>query len=214
MVDIANLEKKINKSKNKYLQDKGKYEKLLEMKNNKEQDITKLKLEKERLDKARIFLMKSAEYQREKIKTEFENIVTQALQYIMEEEIYFEIDIKEVRGRAEAEFLIKSVRDGVVTRTGIETSRGDGVADIVGLALDIAKIQCANPKNEGPLILDEPAKQVSDEHIENIGRFLKDISEAFNRQIIMITHNRKLTEMGDTKYEVRLDGTVSKVMQL
>lgn len=210
-MDIAKLEQTINHAKEKFLQDKGKYENLVAMKQAKEDSIANLKKKQEQLDKARIFLIKSGEYQRQQIKTEFENTVSQALQYIMEEEIYFEIDIREVRGRAEAEFFIKSVRDGVITRTGIETSRGDGVADVVGLALDIAKIECANPKNEGPLILDEPAKQVSAEHIENIGRFLKEISEAFGRQIIMITHIRKLGDMADAKYEVKLNGTVSEV---
>jgi len=213
-MDIASLERTINLAKEKFLQDKGKYENLLEMKQTKEDAIVNLNNKKEQLDKARIFLIKSAEYQRQQIKTEFENIVSQALQYIMEEEVYFEIDIREVRGRAEAEFFVKSVRNGVTTRTGIETSRGDGVADVVGLALDIAKIECTNPKNLGPLILDEPAKQVSAEHIENIGNFLKEISEAFGRQIIMITHIRKLGDMADAKYEVRLDGTESKVTQI
>lgn len=213
-MDIALLEQEINLAKEKFLQDKGKYENLVSIKKSKENEIENLKKKRENLDKARIFLIKSAEYQREQIKTEFENIVSQALQYIFNEEIYFEIDIKEVRGRAEAEFFIKSVRNGVITRTGIETSRGDGVADIVGLALDIAKIECANPKNLGPLILDEPAKQVSQEHIENIGTFLKEISDAFGRQIIMVTHNRKLADFADTKYEVRLNGTVSEVIPL
>lgn len=211
-MDIAKLEQIINTAKEKYLQDKGKYENLIAMKTDKENNIANLKKKHEQLDKARIFLIKSGEYQREQIKSEFENTVSQALQYILEEEIYFEIEIKEVRGRAEAEFFIKSVRDGVTTRTGIETSRGDGVSDIVSLALNIAEIECSNPKNKGPLILDEPAKQVSSEHIENIGRFLKEISDAFDRQIIMITHNRKLGDMGDEKFEVKLNGTVSEVI--
>lgn len=213
-MDIALLEQEINLAKEKFLQDKGKYENLVSIKKNKENGIENLKKKRENLDKARIFLIKSAEYQRQQIKTEFEEMVSQALQYILEEEIYFEIDIHETRGRAEAEFFIKSIRDGVTTRTGIETSRGDGVADIVGLALSIAQIECANPKNKGPLVLDEPAKQVSAEHIENIGKFLKEISEAFDRQIIMITHIHKLGDIADAKFEVKLEGTESKVTRI
>lgn len=213
-MDIALLEQEINLAKEKFLQDKGKYENLVSIKKNKENGIENLKKKRENLDKARIFLIKSAEYQRQQIKTEFEEMVSQALQYILEEEIYFEIDIHETRGRAEAEFFIKSIRNGVTTRTGIESSRGDGVADIVGLALSIAQIECANPKNKGPLVLDEPAKQVSAEHIENIGKFLKEISEAFDRQIIMITHIHKLGDIADAKFEVKLEGTESKVTRI
>ena len=213
-MDIALLEQEINLAKEKFLQDKGKYENLVSIKKSKENEIENLKKKRENLDKARIFLIKSAEYQRQQIKTEFEEMVSQALQYILEEEIYFEIDIHETRGRAEAEFFIKSIRDGVTTRTGIETSRGDGVADIVGLALSIAQIECTNPKNKGPLVLDEPAKQVSAEHIENVGNFLKEISEAFDRQIIMITHIDKLGDMSDAKFLVKLEGTESKVERI
>lgn len=213
-MNIALLEQEINLAKEKFLQDKGKYENLVSIKKSKENEIENLKKKRENLDKARIFLIKSAEYQRQQIKTEFEEMVSQALQYILEEEIYFEIDIHETRGRAEAEFFIKSIRNGVTTRTGIESSRGDGVADIVGLALSIAQIECANPKNKGPLVLDEPAKQVSAEHIENIGKFLKEISEAFDRQIIMITHIHKLGDIADAKFEVKLEGTESKVTRI
>jgi len=213
-MDITLLKQEINLAKEKFLQDKGKYENLVSIKKSKENEIENLKKKRENLDKARIFLIKSAEYQRQQIKTEFEEMVSQALQYILEEEIYFEIDIHETRGRAEAEFFIKSIRDGITTRTGIETSRGDGVADIVGLALSIAQIECANPKNKGPLVLDEPAKQVSAEHIENIGKFLKEISEAFDRQIIMITHIHKLGDIADAKFEVKLEGTESKVTRI
>lgn len=213
-MDITLLKQQINLAKEKFLQDKGKYENLVSIKKSKENEIENLKKKRENLDKARIFLIKSAEYQRQQIKTEFEEMVSQALQYILEEEIYFEIDIHETRGRAEAEFFIKSIRDGITTRTGIETSRGDGVADIVGLALSIAQIECANPKNKGPLVLDEPAKQVSAEHIENIGKFLKEISEAFDRQIIMITHIHKLGDIADAKFEVKLEGTESKVTRI
>jgi DNA repair ATPase RecN len=210
-MDIVKLEQTINATKEKFLQDKGKYENFLAMKKAKEESIANLKKKHEKLDKARIFLIKSGEYQRQQIKTEFENMVTQALQYIMEEDICFEIDIQEVRGRAEAEFYIKSIRDGVATRTSISESRGDGISDVVGLALNVAQLECTNPKNNGPLILDEPAKQVSAKHIDNIGRFLKDLSEAFNRQIIVITHIRKLGDMADAKFDVELNGTVSEV---
>lgn len=214
-MDIVKLEQAISSAKEKFLQDKGKYENFLAMKKAKEKKIDDLKKEHEKLDKARVFLIKSGEYQRQQIKTEFENMVTQALQYIMEEDISFEIDIQEARGRAEAEFYIKSIRDGVATRTSIAESRGDGISDVVGLALNVAQLECTNnPKNNGPLILDEPAKQISATHIDNIGKFLKDLSEAFNRQIIVITHISKLGDMADAKFNVELDGTVSKVTSI
>lgn len=65
------------------------------------------------------------------------------------------------------------------------------------------------PKIEGPLILDEPAKHVSDDYIVNVAEFLKNVSSMFNRQIIMVTHNSHLLESGDYVYRVTLNNGIS-----
>lgn len=213
-MDIYSIEQTIKKHRDKVTQLKAQYDLLLSQKLQKEEKMIDIKNYSERLDKARILLIKSGEYQRKKVKKDIEDMVTKALQYILEEDIYFEIEIKEARGRSEAQFWIKSIRNGVVTRTGIEDSRGDGIFDIVTLALNVALLELTSPKIKGPLIFDEPAKQVSKDHIQNIGTFLKEISEAFGRQIIMITHNKELSNIGDSKFLVSLEGTKSKVVEL
>lgn len=214
MVDINEVEKLIRQKRENFIRLKEKHDNLINMKLQKERRVEELNKEKEKLDKARLLLLESAEYQRERVKGEFEQMVTNALQFILREDIQFEINVKDTK-KSELEFLIKSTRDNVVTRTGIESSRGDGVADIVGLALNIAMLECVdNPKNKGPLVLDEPAKQVSKDHIERVGDFLKEISKGFNRQIIMVTHINELSGYADTKYEVSLDGSVSKVKKM
>ena len=195
--------------KNQFLKDKGKYENLMLQKTNKEQELFSLKSNHETYDKARLLLLQTADYQRKKVKEDLEDMVTKALQYIREEEIYFNIHIKESRGRAECEFEITSIRDGIKTTTGVMESRGDGISDIVGLALDIAMIELSGVS--GPIILDEPTKQLSKRYINNIGAFLKDLSETFNRQIIMITHNKQLMNAGNNKINVVLEGTQSKI---
>jgi DNA repair exonuclease SbcCD ATPase subunit len=64
---------------------------------------------------------------------------------------------------------------------------------------------------EGPFILDEPAKHVSEEYIINVGKFLKEINTNFNRQIIMVTHNTHLSEISDKRYVVTMSGGISNV---
>lgn len=216
MFDVNNLEKTINVAKGRFHIEKGKYENLINIKKEKEIEIAKLKKQKEILEKAKITMMKSAEFQREQIKSQFETMVTNALQFIFEQEIYFEIEIKEGgrSGSTEAYFYIKSMRDGEMIRTGVEESRGDGILDVIGLALDLTMIQFVEPKNNGPLILDEPSKQVSKQHWERVGEFLKNISQAFDRQVIMITHNRQLAEFADAKFEIRLVGNESRVSEI
>ena len=64
------------------------------------------------------------------------------------------------------------------------------------------------------MILDEPAKHVSEEYIFNVGNFLKQTSEMFNRQIIMVTHNQHLSAISNNCYRVEIDDSVSYVTKV
>lgn len=216
-MEVSVLEKRLNGIKDRFNQKKGKYDALLENKAKKEKELEKLKKMHERLEKARLMFMKTAEYQRDQIKKEFEKIVTQALQFIRNEEIFFEIDLEEKRGRAEAKFFIKTIRDGVATRTPLEDtslkdSRGDGVSSIVRIALSIALLELSG--RSGPLVMDEPAKEVSVEYIENSADLLKKISETFSRQIILSTHIDSMSNVASKKFSVKLIGTESVVEEV
>lgn len=200
-----NNKEKFLKLKDVFLKEKGKYENLLKTKETKLQEVESTKALQLSLDQARELLLDTAKYQRKKIISDLENMVTKALQYIRNEEIYFIIDMRPVRGRVECDFKIKTVRDGVVNINSVINNRGDGVSDIVSLALSVAMLELSN--SDGPIIFDEPAKQVSKKYIENVEQFLKDISIAFDRQIILITHKDELMFVGDNKIDVSLKGT-------
>ena len=86
--------------------------------------------------------------------------------------------------------------------------------DIISLALRIAFLQVHKPKIEGPLILDEPAKHVSEDYIFNVADFLKRTSEMFNRQIIMVTHNNHLASISTNAYKVYMKGTESRLEKI
>ncbi|MFB0972854.1 MAG: ABC transporter ATP-binding protein, partial [Neofamilia sp.] len=61
------------------------------------------------------------------------------------------------------------------------------------------------------LILDEPAKHVSEEFTFDIGEFLLQFSDQMNRQIIMITHNPHLASLSKSIYTVTQENGISKV---
>jgi len=75
---------------------------------------------------------------------------------------------------------------------------------VISLALRAALLHANKPKLDGPIILDEPAKHVSDEYSRQVAEFLKQLSTAFGRQIIMVTHNQHLANTGDTSYIVEM----------
>lgn len=178
---------------------------------NKENELKKIEEMIDTLEQVRILLQRASEYAREQIKQQIEMLVTHCLQFVFGPYLEFKIELSEVRGKADAEFYVISIFDNVKVKTKPQDARGGGVVDVISLALRIAVIQSTNYYSDGPIILDEPAKHVSNEYIGNVAQFLKQISEVFNRQIIMITHNQYLSEIADTAYRVELKEGVSEV---
>lgn len=156
---------------------------------------------------------KAAEYARENSKLTIENIVSRALQAIFQDNMEFKIELAEKGNKPAADFLVSSTweNDFVITNDPQE-ARGGGIVDIISLALRIALMEtCRIPKSV-PLVLDEPAKHVSDEYISNVAAFLHEVIKAFERQIIMVTHNHYLASAGDMVYEVKMENGESKVI--
>ena len=126
----------------------------------------------------------------------------------------FKIEINELYGKPNAEFYVLTKTEESIIKTKPELSRGGGVVDIISLALRIAFLEIYKPKIEGPLILDEPAKHVSEEYIFNVADFLKKTSELFNRQIIMVTHNNHLSSIGTKAYRVYMKESKSYLEEI
>ncbi|SHK48323.1 OLD family protein [Tepidibacter formicigenes] len=179
-----------------------------------ENEIDNLKIQEDTFTKAKILLEESSMYAREQIKYQFEVMVTKALQFVTGENIEFKIEFEQKRGRPEASFyVVTKLDDDSEVKNNPEESRGGGIIDIISLTLKYCMLQTHNPPIEGPFILDEPAKHVSEEYIVNVGKFLKEINTAFNRQIIMVTHNTHLSEISDKRYLVTMENGISNATE-
>lgn len=211
MKDCIELDNKINILKNFFSRESGKRDKLAEQIEINKAKITNLNENIELLEKVNILLQKTSEYGREQAKKQIEIIVTNCLQYVFDSNIEFIIEIEQLYGKPNAEFYVITKTDNEVIKTKPELSRGGGIVDIISLALRISFLQIHKPLVEGPLILDEPAKHVSEDYIFNVADFLKRISDMFNRQVIMVTHNNHLSSISTCAYKVHLEGTQSIV---
>ncbi len=158
----------------------------------------------ERLEQVKTLLQNTAEYAREQAKQQVELLVTHALQYVFGPEMEFAINLEVLRGRPEADFRVISTYGNLMVNNRPEDSRGGGVVDVISLALRLALLQSYQPPIDGPLVLDEPGKHISEDFVANVAEFLKYVSQVFDRQVIMITHNRVLTEIADRAYKVEL----------
>lgn len=146
---------------------------------------------------------------RKQAKENVELMVTNALQFVFEEDLEFVINYDEKRGRPEADFLIVSNFNGTKVELPPEDSRGGGISDVVSVTLRIALAELFGVK--GPMVLDEPTKHLSKRFTDNFAMFLRQISEQFNRQFILISHNLTLAEFGNKSYLVEEINGVSKV---
>lgn len=208
------LEENLSQLKEFLAKEMGKKEKIEEQLTKFKSDAKDIEDKIELLSKVGILFHKTSEYARNQAKIQVESLVTKCLQYIFETNIEFLIEIEEQRGKSNAEFYVVNEMEDMLIKTKPELSRGGGVVDIVSLALRIAFLQTHKPKIQGPLILDEPGKHVSDEYIFNVAEFLKQTSELFNRQIIMVTHNNHLAAIGSNAYKVNLKGSISTLSKI
>lgn len=213
-MDLKELDLNLNKLNNKILNDEGKIE-ILE---NQLEKIEKSLEEKEKysevLSQVSVLFQKTSEFAREQSKRQIEDTVTKCLQFIFETDIEFLIELSEARSVPIAEFFVQSnYSEGYSIKTKPEIARGGGVVDIISLALRIAFLQQNQPSLSGPLILDEPGKHVSNDYIFNLGEFLKQSSNVFHRQIIMVTHNPHLSQISDKSFYVKNKGGISEVSQ-
>lgn len=189
--------------------EEGKKEKFLEDIEKMESKVKEIELEVDLIEKVGLLLQKTSEFARNQAKVQIESLTTNCLQFIFENNSEFEIEIEELYGKASAEFYVTTYFEDKIIKTKPEESRGGGVVDIISLALRIAFLQVHKPKIEGPLILDEPAKHVSEDYIFNVADFLKRTSEIFGRQIIMVTHNDHLASISAKAYRVDMKKTES-----
>lgn len=127
---------------------------------------------------------------------------TSALQYaLQDEDIEMRVTEKDYRDSIASDVRIVSKKTGM--ETPIRGAKGGGISDIVNTAIRIGIIKSfRDPAIDGPIILDEPYKQLSSEYQPAIADFLKRITTDFDRQIILSTHNDFIRESGGKKIRV------------
>lgn len=159
-------------------------------------------------DLVQILLQLTSEYARQQAKQRIEEIVTSALTVVFGKDYEFRIEITTRANQPVADYYLES--EGIVTQLKPpDYDRGGGVADVVSLALKLAVAELSGVN--GTLMLDEVGKHVSQEYAPNVAYFLKQYSEQFNRQIVLITHNAALAEVADHSLGVTQSNGRSKV---
>ena len=196
---ITSTKADVTRLKTKLLQDKAKKDLLIQHKQKALDAITEATEQIGIFDKVQILLQKTSEYARQQAKDRIESVVSEALNVVFGGNHSFVIDLGIRAGQPVADYWLN---DGS-TFTKLEKpdyDRGGGKVDIISLALRLAIGEMKGIT--GPMFLDEVGKHVSKEYAPNVAYFLKQYSAQFNRQIVLITHNADLAEIGETSISV------------
>ena len=172
---------------------KGKLEKLLyeynHAKRQEEEEFKTLKeehLQVEHILQAQKIVQEAAEAIQTQAHNRISGVVTRCLKAVFGEDAYeFKINFSQKRGRTEADLLF--VRDGV--EMDPTTASGGGTLDLASFALRLACLQLALPRRRKLLVLDEPFKMVSANHLPAIRELLLSLSNELKIQFLIITHH-------------------------
>lgn len=196
------IEKSLEEMKKVFYSESAKKKVLEDRKSNLENKLEEISTNIDTLEKVQILFQKTSEYAREQGRVAISNMTTSMLNFIFDDKYKFDIELDLKRNVASAEFYVTEEYEDRILKTKPQESRGGGIVDVIGLALRLSFLEQANPKIEGPLILDEPAKHVSSEYTDLIGEFLVKYSSSRDRQIIMITHNEHLANLSENGYRI------------
>jgi DNA repair ATPase RecN len=205
---LATLEHRLEKMQDEYNRRLAQSDIIKKQRDSLENKIKGDRDKKIHLEKVSTLLVKTADAARDAGKTRMEKVVTRALQSVFGPDFTFKIDLDEAGGKPVARFLVCSPgENGTIVENEPQDSRGGGINDIVAFALQVAVLVVYNePKIQGPIILDEPGKHVSEEYVVKLGEFLDFISKTFNRQIFMVTHQPHLALTADKTLVSQLVG--------
>lgn len=163
--------------------------------------------------KKKLLLQEACETARKTSYDRFATIATMGLQQIFGKDISVEIVSKINHGVPTADFMVRTKYEEYETFTNPTDSDGGGVADIISLSAFICMNILNGDKNTAPIFLDEPTKFVSAAYANPVANFIKEISEEYEKQIIMVTHAKETQYSADAVFNVALDENGKSIVE-
>jgi len=137
----------------------------------------------------------------QKMKEGFEVVSTNALQAVFGVGHDLELEFDRRGAIPEAKVYIKT--PDMQESHEPENSNAGGQKDLIALILRMVVLGFAQPDGGTPLKSDEPFSQVGEGDVENIGKCLKAIVKKFDRQMVMVSHQKGLLKFADNCIEFK-----------
>jgi len=202
---------KIKSIKDKLLQRHAEMKLLNKQAEGYEKEIEGIKKELQETDMIQELLKMSSETAKGMVKGRIEQLVSNALQVIYGVQHEFFIDLIDRRGQHECDYYLTAEGVTAKLKKPFDT-RGGGKISVIAMAIQLAI--CEIFKVPGPIFLDEIAKFVDSTAVENVAYFLKEFSQEFNRQIIMVSHKQQLKVAADAVFQVTKRNGISNIKEV
>ena len=195
------LSNKTKKEKEKIGIEKGKINQIKEQISNEKKYLDDIKEKQQLYQETAIFLTSLLEKNQKSLEEVFSKIGSSSIHKIFGEDknLLFLFD-KAKKKNPSVNIKISQPFDETEGEliTDIMDAEGGAMVDIVALSLRLAMIELVNPKQTGPIFLDETFKYVAkNESIRSAGDFLREASDKMDKQMIIITHSSELLPYAD-----------------
>lgn len=130
-----------------------------------------------------------------------EDLVTRGLQTIFDETLSFHIVAASKGKTSVVDFMVRSTLPNGTVDTPVMDARGGGLAATVGFLLRVVVLMLRTQgRGKQLLVLDETFAHVSDEYLEGVGNFLREIVDRSGVQIILVTHQPEFVDHADKAF--------------
>jgi DNA repair exonuclease SbcCD ATPase subunit len=157
--------------------------------------------------KARWVITEVAQQTQQRFKVKVESLVTMAIRSVFDRPFEFSLEFERKYNKMTCRPVVKEEEK---IYDDPEYDLGGGMLDIISFAFRIVLWSLENPRKRNVIILDEPMKNMG-KLIVFGGQVLKEISHKLNLQLIIITHEDELLEIGDRNFRITHDGVRSHI---
>lgn len=153
---------------------------------------------------------------RESMKHNIENVVTSALQDILQDRtMVFMMRSKKSHDKIVTDFIIRRETGAGVEEFDPMNEMGGGIVDILSLALRVVVLTMHKQSLSQILILDEALTSLSNfsyDTIDRTAQWLRAICEANQIQLVMVTQKEAITEVTHKSFKMNNVEGISRVM--
>jgi hypothetical protein len=187
---------------------KGERDRVAKLRDDAVDEATRVQEHGQALDKARVIIQTVAKETQSELEFHVSDLVSHALSAVFPDPYTFKLAFTVRRDKTEADFVWERNGEPFLPN-------GGGTRDISSLALRIAFWSLRGHKSAPILILDEPAKHLKPNILQQkAGQMLQEISKALGIQFLIVSHDSAIIDTADKCYKVTIDKGVSQVKEV